>query len=60
MAQGLEVWATPDIVTWDELIERMFVFDRQAGRLDSRWLSASAAQLLWERIVRDDPELNPL
>ena len=60
MAEGLEVWATPDIVTWDELIERMFVLDRQAGRLDSRWLSASAAQLLWERIVRDDPGLSPM
>ena len=60
MAQGFEVWATPDIVTWDELIERMFMLDRQAGRLDGRWLPASAAQLLWERIVRDDPELSPL
>ena len=60
MAQGLEVWATPDIVTWDELIERMFMLDRQTGRLDGRWLPANAAQLLWERIVRDDPELSPL
>jgi len=60
VAQGFEVWATPDIVTWDELIERMFMLDRQAGRLDGRWLPASAAQLLWERIVRDDPELSPL
>ena len=47
MARGLEVWATPDIVTWDELIERMFMLDRQAGRLGWRWLSASAAKLLW-------------
>jgi probable DNA repair protein len=38
----------------------MFALDRQAGRLDGRWLPASAAQLLWERIVRDDPELSPL
>jgi probable DNA repair protein len=60
VARGLEVWATPDIVTWDELIERMFMLDRQAGRLGGRWLPASAAQLLWERIVRDDPELSPL
>ncbi len=29
---------TPDIVTWDDLIERMFALDRQAGRLDGRWL----------------------
>ena len=54
LARGLEVWPTPDIVTWDELIERMFALDRQAGRLAGRWLPASAAQLLWERIVRDD------
>ena len=38
----------------------MFALDRQAGRLDGRWLPASAAQLLWERIVRDDPEVSPL
>ena len=60
IAHGLEVWSTPDIVTWDELIERMFALDRQAGRLDGRWLPASTAQLLWERLVRDDPELSPL
>jgi probable DNA repair protein len=60
MARGLEVWPTPDIVTWDELVERMFVADRQAGRLTGRWLPAGAAQLVWERIVRDDPDLDPL
>ena len=38
----------------------MFVLDRQAGRLEGRWLPASAAQLLWERIVGDDPELSAL
>ena len=38
----------------------MFALDRQAGRLTGRWLPTSAAQLLWERIVRDDPELSPL
>ena len=54
------MWATPDIVTWDELIERMFALDRQAGRLAGRWLPASGAQLLWERIVRNDEELSPL
>ena len=57
LARGLEAWPTPDIVTWDELIERMFALDRQAGRLAGRWLPASAAQLLWERIVRDDEQL---
>jgi probable DNA repair protein len=38
----------------------MFAFERQAGRLDVRWLPASAAQLVWEGLVRDDPDLNPL
>jgi ATP-dependent helicase/nuclease subunit B len=60
LARGLEVWDTPDIVTWDNLIERMFALDRQAGRLEGRWLPASASQLVWARIVRDDPERNPL
>lgn len=60
LARGLEVWPTPDIVTWNELIERAFALDRQAGRDGGRWLPASAAQLLWQRIVRDDPDLDPL
>jgi len=38
----------------------MFALDRQAGRLDGRWLPAGAAQLVWERLVRDDPDLSPL
>lgn len=60
LARGLEAWPTPDIVTWDELIERAYARDRQAGRNDGRWLPASAAQLLWQRIVRDDAGLDPL
>jgi probable DNA repair protein len=38
----------------------MFALDRQAGHLGGRWLPAGAAQLVWERLVRDDPELSPL
>jgi probable DNA repair protein len=38
----------------------MFALDRQDGRLRGRWLPASAALLLWERLVRDDPDLSPL
>ena len=60
LARGLGAWPTPDIVTWDELIERAFARDRQAGRSDGRWLPASAAQLLWQRMVRDDADLDPL
>jgi probable DNA repair protein len=60
LACGLEAWDTPDIVTWDELVERMFALDRQAGRLEGRWLPAAASQLIWGRIVGDDPECGPL
>jgi len=38
----------------------MFALDRQAGRLEGRWLTAGAAQLVWERIVRADPDLSAL
>jgi ATP-dependent helicase/nuclease subunit B len=58
MARGLEVWPTADVVTWDELIERAFLLDRQEGRATGRWLPASAAQLVWDRIVRDDSALD--
>ena len=60
LAQGLEVWRSADIVTWQELVQRMFERDRQAGRLEGRWLPSSAAQLVWERIVRRDPALAAL
>lgn len=55
VAQGLEVWRTPDIVTWSELIRRMFELDRQAGRVVGRWLPEAPARVAWERIVRRDP-----
>lgn len=38
----------------------MFRLDRAAGRLDGRWLPEGAAQLLWERIVREDVDVGPL
>jgi probable DNA repair protein len=38
----------------------MFVLDRQAGRLDGRWLPVGAALLAWQAIIRDDPQLPPL
>lgn len=56
LAGGLRVWRTPDILTWDTLIERSFVRDRQAGRLHARWLPVSTARLKWQRIVRADGE----
>jgi probable DNA repair protein len=59
-SRGLEVWHTPDIVTWNGLVERMFALDRQAGRLQGRWLPDSAARLVWERIVLRDPAMASL
>ena len=60
LARGLVVWRSPDIVTWSELVQRMFELDRQAGRLHGRWLPESAGQLVWERIVRRDDALGAL
>jgi ATP-dependent helicase/nuclease subunit B len=53
-ASGLEVWPTPDIVTWSTLVERMHALDRQAGRIAGRWLPDAAARLVWERIAEQD------
>jgi probable DNA repair protein len=54
-AQGLDLWRTPDIVTWAELIERLFARSRETGHLHGRWLPADAARLVWRRIVLADP-----
>jgi ATP-dependent helicase/nuclease subunit B len=52
---GLQVWRTPSILTWGELLARMFRLDSEAGRLDRRWLPSVAAEMWWERTVRQDP-----
>jgi ATP-dependent helicase/nuclease subunit B len=54
-SQGLAVWHTPDVLTWSGLVERLFILDRQRGRVAGRWLPDSAARLVWERIVERDP-----
>jgi ATP-dependent helicase/nuclease subunit B len=56
LLQGLEVWRTPDVLTWSGLVERLYFEGRQAGRLGGRWLTDGAARLVWERIVLRDPE----
>ncbi len=56
LRQGLEVWRTPDVLTWSGLVERLYTEGRQAGRLAGRWLTEGAARLVWERIVLRDPE----
>ena len=53
-ANGLEVWPTPDVVTWSALVERMYATDRQAGRTAGRWLPDAAARLVWERIGQQE------
>ena len=55
MEQGLEVWRTPDVVTWSGLVERLFTLERQAGRVEGRWLPDSAARLVWEQLAERDP-----
>jgi probable DNA repair protein len=55
LQRGLEVWPTPDVITWSGLVERLFVEARQAGRMTGRWLPDSAARLVWERMVVRDP-----
>lgn len=52
---GLRAWRTPDVVTWQELLRRLFETDRAAGLTGLRWLPASHARLAWEQIVRLDP-----
>ena len=56
-AEGLEVWATPDVVTWSGLVERLFVTGRAAGRVRGRWLDDAMARLAWERIAERDGAL---
>jgi probable DNA repair protein len=58
--QGLAVWRTPDVVTWSELIQRMFVDERRAGRMSGRWLPDGAARLVWERAALRDPATSTL
>jgi ATP-dependent helicase/nuclease subunit B len=58
--QGLVVWRTPDVVTWQGLVERLFALERQAGRVAGRWLPDSAARLVWERIAQRDPATSGL
>ena len=55
MEEGLEVWRTPDVVTWSGLVERLFTLERQAGRVEGRWLPDSAARLVWEQLAERDP-----
>jgi hypothetical protein len=57
LARGLQTWPTPDVIPWPELLRRQFDADRAAGRTTARWLSANHARLVWERLVRDDPNL---
>lgn len=60
LSLGLAVWPSLEAMPFDELVERMFASDRQAGRLSARWLPVGVAGLLWQRIVADDAELDPV
>lgn len=56
-AEGLEVWTTPDVVTWSGLVERLFTEGRAAGRVSGRWLDDAMARMAWERIAERDGAL---
>jgi ATP-dependent helicase/nuclease subunit B len=58
--QGLEVWRTPDVIAWSDLIRRMFEDERRAGRTSGRWLPDGAARLVWERAALRDPATSSL
>ena len=60
LARKLDVWETPDVVTWPELLRRQFELDRAAGRTAARWLEPGHALMAWEQIVRRDAELQPV
>ncbi len=59
-ARGLRAWATPDVVTWPELLRRQFEADRVAGRTSARWLEPNHGLIVWEQIVRRDVDLRPV
>lgn len=60
LAAGLDAWVAPDVLPWDEFIARAFARDRSRGGSTGRWLPGIAALLVWERIIREDPELDPM
>jgi probable DNA repair protein len=60
LVRSLRVWATPDVVTWPELLRRRFDLDRAAGRTAARWLDPGHGLIVWERIVRRDVDLGPV
>jgi ATP-dependent helicase/nuclease subunit B len=55
LRQGQDVWRTPDIVAWPDLVQRMFEQERRDGRLPGRWLPDGAARLAWARMTSRDP-----
>lgn len=60
LSRGLRAWATPDVVTWPELLRRQFEADRVAGRTSARWLEPNHGLIVWEQIVRRDVDLRPV
>jgi probable DNA repair protein len=56
VVRGLATWRTPDVVTWADLVRRLFEADRTAGRQSARWLDPSLGAVLWEAIVERDAD----
>jgi ATP-dependent helicase/nuclease subunit B len=54
VARGRRTWRTPDVVTWNELLQRQFEADRAAGQTTRRWLARQQSRLVWQGLVRGD------
>jgi len=53
---GLRVWPTADVLTWPDLIERLFRRDRDESPDPPRWLTPAASRLLWDATIRADAD----
>jgi probable DNA repair protein len=53
---GRATWRTPEILTWDQLAETAFRRARDATPRPAHWLPRHASRLVWEAIVRADPD----
>ena len=57
---GRSAWRTPVLVTWEELAESAFRRTRDRESTPERWLPRHASRLVWDEIIRADPETSGL
>lgn len=53
VAQGIEVWETPDILTWSVWLEHLWQELCETGAVDEVLLTPAQELALWEQIVED-------